>query len=301
MEILSLEAVGKRFGSRWAVRYITLDLQAGDWLGLWGPSGAGKSVLLKLVGGLLSPSEGRLTLQKRTDLGWFRKQTAYLPQHSFADPALTVYQWLEWSAKVYGLSPKVRASLLYEVLERFQLHSLRDQPIGLLAPGTRRRVEVATLFLRRPSLLLLDCPEEAMDASGRETFHRYLRDLLQEGMTLITASSHPEYLERCTRLAVLVEGRLIAFDRLETLRASLGPEEIRVQPRDTGLTSLHLKERLRLEVEVTPEGFCIRVPQAEPLVGEILRDFGPQISAVLVRRPSLTEVLTALEERGYRV
>jgi len=179
--VLSVEALGKRFGSRWVFRGIEFDLGKGDALIICGRNGSGKSTLLKILSGLAAPSEGTIKLpegDRRTTIG-----LAALDMSAYAH--LTVAEHLNFTATMRGCAPA-----LEPLLERLGLADRRNQLAFELSTGMRSRLKLALAIQAEPDLLLLDEPGAAMDAAGRAIVEEVCAEQRRRGV-LVVATNDP--------------------------------------------------------------------------------------------------------------
>ncbi|HUO51783.1 MAG TPA: ATP-binding cassette domain-containing protein [Gemmatimonadaceae bacterium] len=230
-EPLAIAAAGltRRFGGLTAVDHIDLAVPRGEIFGLLGANGAGKTTLIKMLTTLLPPSAGS------AQVGGFdivrapasvRGRIGYVPQLLSADGALTGYENLRLSAKLYGLGRAERDARIGEALGFMGLREAKDQLVKTYSGGMIRRLELAQSMLHRPAILFLDEPTIGLDPVARRSVWDRLLELRREyGMTvLITTHDMEEAEALCDELAILHSGRVAVVGRPEALRAGLGAE-----------------------------------------------------------------------------
>ncbi len=203
----------KRFGSLVAVNRVNLRVRAGEIFGLLGPNGAGKTTTIRMICGILAPTNGEIYVlghrmpQERRRVS---RLIGYMPQRFSLYEDLTVYENLKFYAAVYGMKGREVDERIAEVLERFHLMEYRDALAGKLSGGTKQRLALATSLLHRPKLLILDEPTAGVDPPLRRAFWSYFKELNREGVTILITTHYMDEAERCDRLALMMSGRIVA-------------------------------------------------------------------------------------------
>ncbi|MEM6715882.1 MAG: metal ABC transporter ATP-binding protein, partial [Cyanobacteria bacterium P01_C01_bin.147] len=210
-----------------ALTAVSLTLQTGEWVGLIGPNGAGKSTLVKAILGL-TPYRGKILLNGAA-LKRQRSQVAYVPQRSQIDWDYPITAWnvvmmAQTRALSWGRSPDRNANrLVSAALDRVEMLSLKNRPIGQLSGGQQQRVFLARALAQQPNLFLLDEPFSGIDKKTEATMLNIFADLSQQGKTLLVCSHEwGEALNRYDRL-LLINRRVLADD---TPRAVMTMENI---------------------------------------------------------------------------
>ena len=234
-EAVRLEGVGKRFraGGRTidALRDLSFRLEAGRLVGLVGPDGAGKTTLMRLLAGLLSPDSGRvivLGLDTRDAARAVQARVGYMPQRFGLYDELSVRENLELYADLHGLPGEPRRRRLGEILEATELASFADRFAGRLSGGMRQKLAMGAALLKTPELLLLDEPSVGVDPLSRRELWQLVRRLTGERTTIFWSTAYLDEAERCERVLVLQEGRLIADGPPEQLTRELEGRVFRV-------------------------------------------------------------------------
>ncbi|MDI6828549.1 MAG: ABC transporter ATP-binding protein, partial [Armatimonadota bacterium] len=229
-QIIKIENLVKRFGSMTAIADFTLDVYRGEILGIFGFSGAGKTTLIYSIANILEPDSGSITMNANL-------RPAVLFEKPAVDLQLTIFETLWTSAALYGIPKRKRRSLIRSVLSLVELDDQRNKPAGSLSCGMLKRLEAARAFLSPSEVLLADEPMSGIDPPMRERLWEYLLSRrTSEKYTIIVATSRPEDVEVCDRIALLHEGRLIACGTLDELRSNVGPEALIIQPIDAPKT-----------------------------------------------------------------
>lgn len=208
-----VEGAGKRFGAVEALRGIDLTVEPGLTFGLLGPGGSGKTTLIRLILGLLAPTAGSVRVLGREPSPDVMRHVGYMPQAPALYQELTVHENLSFFAALYGRSEAVEETLaLVELVER------AGSPVSTLSGGMRQRVSLACALVHRPRLLLLDEPTVGIDPRLRRAFWDHFHHLNAEGVTILVSSHVMDEAERCHRLGLLRDGRLLATGTPDDLR-----------------------------------------------------------------------------------
>lgn len=220
------DGLAKRFGLVVALDRLTLRVPEGITYGLLGPNGSGKTTLIRLLAGLLRADAGSarvlghdVTLSAEKT----RHVVGYMTQADALYGDLTVQENVAFFADIFGVSDSRRVR---EVLRIVDLADRADSLVHTLSGGMRRRLSLATALVHRPRLLLLDEPTVGVDPQLRAAFWRHFHELNREGVTIIVSSHVMDEAERCDRLGLLREGRLLAEGTAEELRRRAGQETL---------------------------------------------------------------------------
>lgn len=222
-------ALSRHFGETIAADHITLHVAPGTIFGLLGPNGAGKSTTIKMLTTLLRPSSGTATVAGFDIVqspAQVRKRIGYVPQLLSADGALTGYENLDLSAKLYGIRRSERKSRIAEALHFMGLTEPGHKLVKTYSGGMIRRLEVAQAMLHRPAVLFLDEPTVGLDPVARRTVWERLLELRHNYRMTVLISTHAmdEADELCDRLAILHLGKIAAVGAPADLKASIGPD-----------------------------------------------------------------------------
>ncbi|MFC3284435.1 ABC transporter ATP-binding protein [Litchfieldella rifensis] len=222
--VIRARGLGKRFGKLAAVEALDLSVYRGEVYGFLGPNGSGKSTTLRMLCGLLRPSDGEVEVlghRLPREAERLKRQLGYMTQSFSLYEDLTVGENLAFLAAVHELPREPAPRRIGELLDRYWLADRRHQLAGTLSGGQRQRLALAAAVLHAPDLLLLDEPTSAVDPQSRREFWESLFELADGGTTILVSTHYMDEAERCTRLAILDEGRLVADDSPRELMASL--------------------------------------------------------------------------------
>ncbi|MEC9341834.1 MAG: ribosome-associated ATPase/putative transporter RbbA, partial [Pseudomonadota bacterium] len=215
-----------RFGRFVAVDRVSFDIQRGEIFGFIGSNGCGKTTTMKMLAGLLSPSEGEARLFGHSvdaqDLGT-RRRVGYMSQFFSLYGELTVLQNLVLHARLFDVPDQELTARVQEMIARFDLSGVRDALPESLPVGQRQRLSLAVAMIHRPALLILDEPTSGVDPVARDRFWALLIDLARrEGVTLFISTHFMNEAERCDRVALMHEGRVLTVGRPAELAEACG-------------------------------------------------------------------------------
>jgi ABC-2 type transport system ATP-binding protein len=214
----------KRFGHVVAVDGLDLTVRRREVYGFLGPNGSGKSTTIRMLCGLLNPSAGDIDVMGFKiphDAEALKRRIGYMTQKFSLYEDLTVDENLSFLAAVHDM-PRAKARLrIDELIERFWLRPQRKQLAGTLSGGQKQRLALAGTVLHKPDLLFLDEPTSAVDPQSRREFWDSLFELADQGTTLLVSTHYMDEAERCTRLAILDRGHIVADGTPHELMAGL--------------------------------------------------------------------------------
>jgi ABC-2 type transport system ATP-binding protein len=219
---IALDRVSKRYGGTTAVRDLSLSVVPGEMFGLIGPDGAGKTTTIRLICGLLQPDGGTVRVLGLDPVREHRRLTdsvGYLSQRFSLYGDLTVDENVAFFAEIHGVADyRGRRDRL---LEMTQLAPFRSRLADRLSGGMKQKLALTCTLIHQPSLIVLDEPTTGVDPMSRREFWKLLSEFLSQGITILMATPYLDEAERCGRVALLHEGRLLAMDRPDALRATL--------------------------------------------------------------------------------
>lgn len=221
---IQIESLGRDFDGAWAVRGLSLDVQRGEIFGVVGPDGAGKSTTMRMLAGILAPSEGRAMVAGHwidTDPEGVKARIGYMSQRFGLYADLTVEENLRFYADLYEVSRAERLPAEERLLGFSNLTPFRKRLAGNLSGGMKQKLGLACALIHRPEVLLLDEPTNGVDPVSRRDFWRILYGMVQEGVTIFVSTAYLDEAERCTRVAMIHEGRLAACDAPARLKARM--------------------------------------------------------------------------------
>ncbi len=222
LEICSLT---KRFGGIAVVDNVTFYLKPGEILGYVGPNGAGKSTTVKMIIGLLEPSEGQVRFGGRSvieDLPGFQARIGYVPEEPYLYPHLSGREYLQLTGRLRGIPRTILESKIDEFLHLFSLWDDRHCPVSAYSKGMRQKILLSAALLHNPDLLILDEPLSGLDVTTALVLRDLLEVMAARGRMILYSSHVLDVLEKvCSRVVILCKGRVVAHDSIANLRESL--------------------------------------------------------------------------------
>jgi len=222
----------RRFGDLVAVDRVDLEVPKGSIYGFLGPNGCGKSTTIRMLCGLLLPSEGGATvldIDVVANPEAIKARIGYMTQRFSLYEDLTVRENLQFMAEIHGLPRSQRRDRTRAQLNRFSLDDRASQLAGTLSGGQRQRLALAAATLHQPEVLFLDEPTSAVDPESRRTFWEFLFDMVDQGTTVLVSTHFMDEAERCHTLAILNRGALVAHGSPRTLMAELPATVVEVE------------------------------------------------------------------------
>ena len=236
MSLLELDQLEKSYGTVSALRGLSLSVPSGCLYGLLGPNGAGKTTALRILATLLAPDQGRVIVagvdalqEPRT----VRQLMGYVAQEVAIDKILTGRELLALQGDLYHLPREERNERIDHLVERMSMGDWIDRRCGTYSGGMRRRLDLASGLLHQPQLLVLDEPTVGLDIESRAVIWEVLRDLRDQGTTILLSSHYLEEVEALAdRMAIIDAGRVIAEGAPEALKQELGGDRVTLRVRE---------------------------------------------------------------------
>jgi ABC-2 type transport system ATP-binding protein len=232
---VEIENLVKRFGDFVAVDHVSLTVRRGEIFGFLGPNGAGKSTTIRILCGLLSPTEGRASVHGfdvASQPEMVKKSIGYMSQKFSLYDDLTVEENLNFFCGVYGVPRERREERKQFVLEMSNLTERRGVMTRVLPGGWKQRLALGAAILHQPPILFLDEPTSGVDPIARRAFWDLIDQLSRNGHTIFVTTHYMDEAEYCHRIALLYRGKAIAMDSPRELKARMGVatmEEVFIQ------------------------------------------------------------------------
>jgi ABC-2 type transport system ATP-binding protein len=297
--MIVLDHVSKRYGAVRAIADLSLTVERGEMFGLIGPDGAGKTTTIRTICGLQAADGGTvrvLGLDPRREHRAITNSVGYLSQQFSLYGDLSVDENIAFFAEIHGVrdytAPRDR------LLELTGLVRFRTRLAQQLSGGMKQKLALACTLVHEPALILLDEPTTGVDPVSRREFWKLLAEFLSRGVTIVMATPYLDEAERCSRVALLHEGRLLALDRPDALRAGLPGGVAEIMTHDKRRAA-ELLERLPgvLGVQMFGERAHVRFDPAvirDPAdLSAKLGSHGVQVDAIRAIPPSLEDVFIA--------
>ena len=295
MTPITLDGVTKRYGQTTALRDLSFPVAPGEMFGLIGPDGAGKTTTIRLICGLLKADAGAVRGLGLDPVREHRRLTdsaGYLSQRFSLYGDLSVDENIAFFAEIHGLSDyRVRRDRL---LEMTQLGPFRSRLADRLSGGMKQKLALACTLVHEPSLIVLDEPTTGVDPISRREFWKLLSEFLAHGMTIVMATPYLDEAERCGRVALLHEGRLLALDRPDALRATLSGVLLEVIVTNHHRASAILRQIPGVtEVQMFGERAHVRMNDAADTLAARATEAGLDVTSVRPIATSLEDVFIA--------
>lgn len=261
------EGLTKSFPGVLAVDHLSFDVRAAEIFGLVGPDGAGKTTTLRMLAGVMPPDHGTAIVGGSDvvrDPEGAKQHLSYMPQRFGLYEDLTVDENIRFYADLFGVSKRERDQRATQLLRAAGMGEFRARLAGKLSGGMKQKLGLVCALIHRPKVILLDEPTTGVDPVSRRDFWRILYELIAEGVGILTSTAYLDEAERCHRVALLHQGKLLFCDTPDNLKSRLGKGVLSVvspEPR-----------RLREELEhadgissltLTGDGLHVVVDKAE--------------------------------------
>jgi ABC-2 type transport system ATP-binding protein len=301
------ERLGRRFGERWAVRDVSLELRRGEVFGLLGPNGAGKTTTIRLLAALIGPSAGRaridgLDLAREAD--GVRSRVGVLTEAPGLYEKLSAARNLDFFGKLQGLPTAVRAERIERLLRLFDLWDRRLEPTGTFSKGMKQKLAIARALLHDPPVLFLDEPTAALDPEAAAVVRDAIATLRGQGRTIVLCTHVlPEAERLCDRIGFL-RTTLLRVDTPARLRTATAGGRVHIRlaaPAGPDLLSTVRADVAVLEARATQDGLVTELRDADADTPALIRALVAAGAAILeVRREAATLEEVYFEVMGAR-
>jgi ABC-2 type transport system ATP-binding protein len=300
---ISVENITHNYGARTALAGVSFEVGAGEIFGLLGPNGSGKSTLFRILSTMMAPSEGRATvagLDVTTQSDGVRRHIGVVFQSQSLDKKLSVEENLRSQGHLFGLSGGVLRGRIEETMARLGLADRRSDLMEALSGGLRRRVEVAKALLHEPAVLLMDEPSTGLDPGARREFWQYIEELRERrGATVLLTSHVLDDAERCDRLLLLHQGRVVAEGTPAELKSRIGGDVVVLEVADPGVLAGQLAARFGAETKIVDGQVRVEIANGHRFIAEVVEAFPGAIRSVALHKPTLEDVF--LDETGVSI
>lgn len=221
---IEVSGLTRRFGSLMAVDGLSFHVTAGEIFGLVGPDGAGKTTTLRMLAGVLPPDAGAVRVAGSDvvrDPEGAKNHLSYMPQRFGLYEDLTVDENIRFYADIFAVKMKAREERAAQLLRAAGMSEFRDRLAGKLSGGMKQKLGLVCALIHTPKVILLDEPTTGVDPVSRRDFWRILYSLLAEGVAILTTTAYLDEAERCHRVALMHQGRLLFCDTPGKLKQRL--------------------------------------------------------------------------------
>jgi ABC-2 type transport system ATP-binding protein len=296
--VIKVENLTRRFGDFVAVDHVNFEVGAGEVVGYLGPNGSGKTTTIRMLLGLLEPSDGKATVLgfdafKQSEA--VRTQAGYMSQKFAIYDDLTVLENLTFYGGVYGIMDKAR---IKQTLELVGLQGRNSTLTRSLSAGWRQRLALGIALVHKPRLLFLDEPTSGVDPTARRAFWDLIYELAEGGVTILVTTHYMDEAEYCERVGIMRAGKLLAMDTPSNLKRDIIPGdvwEVYAEPLQDGLAVLPEIEGV---LRVSLAGDHLRtITEKGKKKGDLLRVLNARnitVRDILVGEPTLEDVFISL-------
>ena len=223
--MLEVRSLTKRFNGIPAVHEVSFRIEPGEILGYVGPNGAGKSTTVKMIIGLIEPSDGQILYHGRSiidDLPDFQRRIGYVPEEPFLYPYFSGREYLQLAGRLRGIQRRTLEAKIDEFLRLFSLWDDRHCPVSSYSKGMRQKILLSAALLHDPELLILDEPLSGLDVTTALVLRELMQELAARGRMIFYSSHVLEVVEKvCARVLILNKGRVAAHDSIDHLRETM--------------------------------------------------------------------------------
>ncbi len=296
--VIQVENLTRRFGDFVAVDHINFDVHQGEVVGYLGPNGSGKTTTIRMLLGLLAPSDGKATV-----LGFdafkqseeVRTRAGYMSQKFAIYDDLTVLENLTFYGGVYGITDKAR---IKQTLELVGLTGHDSTLTRSLSAGWRQRLALGIALVHSPKLLFLDEPTSGVDPTARRAFWDLIYQLAESGVTILVTTHYMDEAEYCERVGIMRDGKLLAMDTPLRLKETIIPGdvwEVYAEPLQDGLAVLpEVKGVLRVGLAGDHLRTITEKGMEKGTLLNALKEKGVNVRDIIVGEPTLEDVFISL-------
>ena len=308
--LIETENLTKKFGDLTAVKELNLKIKEGEIFGFLGPNGAGKTTSIRMMVGLVSPTEGRVKIGGKPEVESDRT-VGVCPQDIVLWEELTSYENIYFMGKMYDVPGETLEIRVDRILENLELQEKRDDQASDLSGGMKRRLNLGMSIVHEPDIVVLDEPSAGLDPQSRYSVWEYIKELKEgQGRCIILTTHLMEEADRLSdRVAIIDRGELLVVDTPENLKKSVGEGDsikIELQDRDLNEEALKLlvKDEEVIEANLVDEKILLRAMDGVGKMSRFTReleDEGYKISDVSISKTNtLEDVFIHLTGKGLR-
>lgn len=273
---------------------MSFEVREGEIFGLLGPNGGGKSTLFRILSTMMVPTDGRAAIaghDVERDPAAVRRTVGVVFQTQSLDKALTVEENLRGQGHLHGLSGATLRERMESSMERLGLQDRRKDLVETLSGGLRRRVEIAKALLHRPKVLLMDEASTGLDPAARRDVSRHVETLRErEGVTILLTTHILEEADRCDRLVLLHQGRIVAQGSPQELRSRIGGDVVVLESAQTQDLASGIERRFGVTPTVVDGQVRVEIGNGHRFIAEVVEAFPGAIDSVGLHKPTLEDV-----------
>jgi len=300
--VISVQDVVHKYGDRTALDGVSFDVRPAELFALLGPNGSGKTTLFRILSTLMVPVGGRamvMGFDVARDPNSLRRKIGVVFQAQSIDVKLTAAENLTHQGHLYGLHGAALKARIQEMLSRVGLADRAHEKAETFSGGMQRRLELAKGLLHHPSVLLLDEPTTGLDPGARRDLWQYLAILRDEEHVTVLVTTHlMEEAERCDRLVILNEGKVVALGTPDELKREIGGDVILLDAKNPESLSARIGERFHVDAQVLQGQVRLEREQGHRFITDVVESFPGEIEAISVSKPTLEDVF--IHRTGHR-
>ncbi len=304
-----VDQLTKTFGTFVAVNHVSFSVEQGEIFGFLGPNGSGKTTTIRMLCGVLSPSEGAasvLGLDLATQTEQIKGQIGYMAQKFALYNDLTARENLEFYADIYGLPSRDRRARVAELIAMAGLEGREKERVSQLSGAWKQRLALGCSIVHRPALLFLDEPTAGVDPSSRRRFWEMIYGLAGQGVTIFVTTHYMDEAERCNRVALMYNSNLLTIDEPDVLKGRMPGLMLEIDARPTTEAMDVLLHQPGVE-EVVAHGHLLHATvgaaasaSAHARLTGALRDAGIAVERMDTIEPSLEDVFISMIDSERR-
>jgi ABC-2 type transport system ATP-binding protein len=292
--VISVQDLVHRYDGRNALSGVSFDVRPAELFGLLGPNGSGKTTMFRILSTLMVPGGGRAIIMgfdAAKEPNKLRRQIGVVFQAQSIDVKLTAAENLWHQGHLYGLRGAALKSRITEMLSRVGLADRAGEKAETFSGGMQRRLELAKGLLHHPAVLLLDEPTSGLDPGARRDLWQYVQILRDEEKVTVMITTHlMEEAERCDRLAILNEGKLVALGTPTELKCEIGGDVILLDAKDAESLAERIRERFNVDAQVLEAQVRLERENGHHFITDVVEAFPGEIQAISVSKPALEDV-----------
>jgi ABC-2 type transport system ATP-binding protein len=299
---IRVESLGHRYEQRVALDNVSFQVRPAEIFGLLGPNGSGKTTLFRILSTLMIPTSGYAQIagfDPAKQPNEVRRRIGVVAQAQSVDVKLSAAENLMHQGHLYGIRGSRLKARIAEMLERVGLADRANELVETFSGGMQRRVELAKGLMHSPSVLLLDEPTTGLDPGARRDLWMYL-DMLREreGVTVLVTTHLMEEAERCGRLAILNEGRVVGLGTPAELKSEIGGDVVQFEAERPEELARLIEQRFGIHCSITDNMVRLEREQGHRFAADVMEAFPGGIRSVSVSRPTLEDVF--INRTGHR-
>lgn len=304
---ITVSGLTKAFSGVKAVENLSFEVRAGEIFGLVGPDGAGKTTTLRMLAGVMSPDSGAATIagfDVVRDPEGVKLHLSYMPQRFGLYEDLTVRENIRFYADLFGVVRADREERSVQLLKAAGMAEFSARLAGQLSGGMKQKLGLVCALIHRPKVILLDEPTTGVDPVSRRDFWRILYSLVAEGVAILTSTAYLDEAERCHRVALLNQGKLLFLDTPAKLKTRLPGGVVSV----TSMDPRQVREKLEKaegisSLVLTGDGVHLVVDDTKRRMSEyegILKSAGVPFDSIRQVTPTIEDLFVDAVTRGDR-